>query len=63
MYNIAMLSKEVVKLEHMAFELLMTFVSVMVAKALDELVDALKEWGKRRKRASRRSGKHFKKPE
>lgn len=46
MYNIAMLSKEVVELEHLAFELLMTFVSVMTAKALDELVDALKERGR-----------------
>ena len=50
-------------MEHLGFELLMTFVSVMAAKALDELVDALRERGKRRRRASRRTGKHFKKPE
>lgn len=48
-------------MEDMVFELLMAFVSAIAAKAVNDIVDALRERLRGREKAPRMPGKHFRK--
>ena len=54
--------KEVVRLEDFASVLVRIALEVLIAKALDELVEALKERKRRRSERPPRAGKHFRRP-
>ena len=54
--------KEVVRLEEIVSALVRILAEVLVAKALDELVEALKERKRRQSERPPRAGKHFRRP-